>query len=213
MKVLLTGFEPFGGEKLNPSYEAIKLVEDSIDGMEIIKVQIPTVYKKSIDVLDKTIEELKPDIVICVGQAGGRFDMTVERVAINIDDARISDNEGNQPVDEMIFKDGQNAYFSGLPVKSIVMEMRNAGIPASVSNTAGTFVCNHLMYGLLYLVDKKYPLIKGGFIHVPFIPEQILNKPQMPYMELGRIAEAIAIAVKASAADKITCGRGMGQIC
>lgn len=168
MRVLLTGFDPFGGDSTNPSYEAVKRVPDTIDGIEVIKKEIPTVFRKSIEILEQSIEEYKPDIVICVGQAGGRYDITIERVAINIDDARIPDNEGNQPIDEPIFADGDAAYFSSLPIKAITNEIKKEGIPASVSNTAGTFVCNHIMYGLLYLIDKKYNNIKGGFIHVPF---------------------------------------------
>jgi pyroglutamyl-peptidase len=140
--------------------------------------------------------------VICVGQAGGRYDITIERVAINIDDARIPDNEGNQPIDEPIFADGDAAYFSSLPIKAITNEIKKEGIPASVSNTAGTFVCNHIMYGLLYLIDKKYNNIKGGFIHVPFLPEQVLNRPNTPYMSLEYIAKALTIAVKTAASYK-----------
>lgn len=213
MKVLLTGFEPFGGEAINPSYEAVKLVVNRVEGVEIIKVQIPTVFKKSIEALEKIIADIRPQIVICVGQAGGRYDVTVERVAINIDDARIPDNDGNSPIDQPVFPEGESAYFSNLPVKSIVGEIRKANIPASLSNTAGTFVCNHLMYGLLYLIDKKYPEIKGGFVHVPFIPEQVVSKPQMPYMELSRIAEALSIAVEAAVLNKEFPGESFGKIC
>ena len=202
MRVLLTGFDPFGGDSTNPSYEAVKRVPDTIDGIEVIKKEIPTVFRKSIEILEQSIEEYKPDIVICVGQAGGRYDITIERVAINIDDARIPDNEGNQPIDEPIFADGDAAYFSSLPIKAITNEIKKEGIPASVSNTAGTFVCNHIMYGLLYLIDKKYNNIKGGFIHVPFLPDQVLNRPNTPYMSLEYIAKALTIAVKTAASYK-----------
>lgn len=198
MKVLMTAFDPFGGESVNPALEAVKSMKNKIEGVEIAKVEIPTVFKKSIEVLDSAIERENPDIVICVGQAGGRFDMTVERVAINISDASIKDNEKNQPIDETIFKDGKNAYFSSLPIKAIVEEIKKENIPASVSNTAGTFVCNHIMYGLLYLIDKKYNNIKGGFIHVPFIPNQVLDKKNMPSMSKENITQALESAVKAS---------------
>ncbi|NLY47205.1 MAG: pyroglutamyl-peptidase I [Tissierella sp.] len=180
MKVLITGFDPFGGENINPAYEAIKGLEDNISGMKIIKKEIPTVFYKSIEMLEKLIIDENPDLVICVGQAGGRFDISLERVAINIDDARIKDNDGNQPIDERIFEDGENAYFSSLPIKRMAMKIREAGIPANISNTAGTFVCNHIMYGLLYLIDKKYPDIRGGFIHVPYLPEQVVSKGNLP---------------------------------
>lgn len=213
MKVLLTGFEPFGGENINPSYEAVKNIPDTIEGAQIIKVQIPTVFRKSIEELEKNIIKYNPDIVICVGQAGGRFEISIERVAINVDDARIPDNEGNQPVDEAIFKDGEPAYFSSLPIKAITMEIKNAGIPVSVSNTAGTYVCNHLMYGLLYLIDKKYHNIKGGFIHVPFIPQQVLNRSNTPYMNLEQMTEALTIAVKAAVKYEEDIRITQGKIC
>lgn len=198
MKVLITGFDPFGGEKINPAWEAVSTMKDSIAGAEVIKLQIPTVFRKSIEKLDKAIEENNPDIVICIGQAGGRFDVTPERVAINIDDARIKDNEGNQPIDTDIYEDGEPAYFSTLPIKAIVKEINNNGLPASVSNTAGTFVCNHIMYGLMYLIDKKYNNIRGGFIHVPFIPQQVVEKRNTPAMALEDIVKALECAVKAA---------------
>ncbi|MEG1365380.1 MAG: pyroglutamyl-peptidase I, partial [Cetobacterium sp.] len=129
MKVLITGFDPFGGESINPAWEAVKAMKDNIDGIEVIKLQIPTVFKKSAEKLFAGIEEHKPDAVICIGQAGGRYDMSVERVAINMDDGRIPDNEGNQPVDAPVKEDGAPAYFSTLPVKAIVSELNKAGIP------------------------------------------------------------------------------------
>ncbi|HSH36672.1 MULTISPECIES: pyroglutamyl-peptidase I [Bacillota] len=196
MKLLITGFEPFGGETINPAYEAVKTLEDKIMNTEIIKREIPTVFNKSIEVLENLIENEKPDIVICVGQAGGRYDISLERVAINIDDARIKDNEGNQPVDIKIFEDGENAYFTSLPIKRMVKKIREAGIPASISNTAGTFVCNHIMYGLLYLIDKKYPNIRGGFIHVPYLPEQVISKRNMPSMSIENIRKGLRLAVE-----------------
>ncbi len=202
MKVLITGFDPFGGEKINPALEAVKAMKDEIAGAEIIKLEVPTVFKKSVEVLDRAMDKEKPDVVICVGQAGGRFDMSIERVAINMDDATIKDNEGNQPIDKCIFEDGEAAYFSSLPIKAIVEEIKAVGLPSSVSNSAGTFVCNHLMYGLLYLVDKKYPDVRGGFIHVPFITEQVLDKKNMPSMSVENITKALEAAVKATVENK-----------
>ncbi|RKD32248.1 pyroglutamyl-peptidase I [Thermohalobacter berrensis] len=213
MKVLITGFDPFGGEKINPAWEAVKKLDDNIAGAKIIKKQIPTVFKKSIDILEKTIEDEKPDIAICVGQAGGRYNITVERVAINIDDARIEDNENNQPIDEPIYEDGENAYFSNLPIKAMVKEMRENNIPASVSNTAGTFVCNHIMYGLLYLINKKYSNIRGGFIHVPFIPEQVIEKKNAPSMALDDIAKGLHFAIKAAVENEEDIQMTEGKIC
>lgn len=202
MKVLITGFDPFGGEKINPALEAVKKINDNIAGAEIVKLEVPTVFNKSIDILDKAIEKENPDIVICVGQAGGRFDISIERVAINVDDARIEDNEGNQPIDKAIKEDGENAYFASIPVKAMVEEIKGINLPASVSNSAGTFVCNHIMYGLLYLIDKKYNNIRGGFIHVPFIPEQVINKKNMPFMNTEDITKALEAAIKAAVENK-----------
>lgn len=195
-KVLITGFEPFGGEKVNPALEAVKMLPDTIGGAKVVKLEVPTVFKKSIKRLDECIEKEKPDITICVGQAGGRFDITVERVAINVDDARIPDNENNSPADEKIFEDGENAYFASLPIKTIVKNITDAGIPASISDSAGTFVCNHLMYGLLYLIDKKYNNMAGGFIHVPFIPQQASGRKNTPSMNVSDIVKALTIAVE-----------------
>lgn len=197
MKVLITGFDPFGGEKINPAWEAVKALPDNIDGIEVVKLQIPTVFKKSAKKLFENIDSVKPDVVICVGQAGGRYEFSVERVAINVDDGRIPDNDGYQPVDSPVFEDGENAYFSTLPIKAIVEEVKKVGIPSAVSNTAGTYVCNHIMYSLLYYLNKNNLNIKGGFIHVPFIPEQVVEKKNTPYMELTRITKALEIAIKA----------------
>lgn len=197
MKVLITGFDPFGGEKINPAWEAVRALPDNIDGIEVVKLQIPTVFKKSAKKLFENIDSVKPDVVICVGQAGGRYEFSVERVAINVDDGRIPDNDGYQPIDSPVFEDGENAYFSTLPIKAIVEEVKKAGIPAAVSNTAGTYVCNHIMYSLLYYLNKNNLNIKGGFVHVPFIPEQVVEKKNTPYMELTRITKALEISIKA----------------
>ena len=198
MKLLLTAFDPFGGGAINPALEAVKLVADKIGRFDIVKLEVPTVFRKSIDTVAKAIEEEKPDVVLCIGQAGGRFEITPERVAINVDDARIKDNEGNQPIDIKIFEDGENAYFTTLPIKAMVEAIREANLPAAVSNTAGTFVCNHLMYGVLYTLAKKYPHIKGGFTHVPFIPAQVARRtPVAPYMALEDIKRGLEAAIAA----------------
>jgi hypothetical protein len=198
MKLLLTAFDPFGGDAINPALEAVKLVADKIGRFDIVKLEVPTVFRKSIDTVAKAIEEEKPDVVLCIGQAGGRFEITPERVAINVDDARIKDNESNQPIDIKIFEDGENAYFTTLPIKAMVEAIREANLPAAVSNTAGTFVCNHLMYGVLYTLAKKYPHIKGGFTHVPFIPAQVARRtPVAPYMALEDIKRGLEAAIDA----------------
>ena len=149
--VLITGFEPFGGESVNPSWEVVSGLDNAIiGGCRVVARQLPCVFGESLAVLNGAIDALSPSLVLAVGQAGGRTDITVERVAINVDDARIADNQGQQPVDVPVVADGPAAWFSTLPIKAMVMAMRNAGIPASVSQTAGTFVCNHVMYGLLH---------------------------------------------------------------
>lgn len=198
MKLLLTAFTPFDGERINPALEAVKLVKDRIGNLLIVKLEVPTVFGKSIDTVREAIEREKPDFVLSIGQAGGRAEITPERVAINLDDARIPDNEGNQPIDETIFPDGENAYFSTLPVKAMVEAIRKEGLPSSLSNSAGTYVCNHLMYGILYYLDKR-PGMKAGFIHVPYIPEQTKNKKEMPALELSEIVRGLEAAITAIA--------------
>ncbi|ALV21337.1 pyroglutamyl-peptidase I [Carnobacterium antarcticum] len=197
MKLLVTGFDPFGGEEINPALEAVKGLEDTIKGAEIKKIEIPTVFGKAAEVVKAAIDEFNPDVVLNVGQAGGRFALTPERVAINIDDARIPDNEGNQPIDEAIQEEGNAAYFTQLPVKAMVTAIKAAGLPGAVSNTAGTFVCNHIMYQVQYLIDTKYPEIKGGFIHVPFIPEQVVDKADQPFMNLTDMTKGLTAAIEA----------------
>ncbi|MDO4198656.1 MAG: pyroglutamyl-peptidase I [Erysipelotrichaceae bacterium] len=199
MKLLLTAFDPFGGEPVNPALEAVKKVADKIGDVEVVKQEVPTVFGKSIKTVQEAIKREKPDAVLCIGQAGGRYDLTPERVAINLDDARIKDNEGNQPLDKKIFEDGDTAYFASLPVKAMVAEIRKAGVPASVSYTAGTFVCNHLMYGVLYTIAKEYPGMIGGFMHVPYITEQIIDKKNMPSLTTEQIVTGIEAAIKAIA--------------
>lgn len=198
MKILLTAFDPFDGDKVNPALEAVKIVADNITGAEIVKLEVPTVFGKSIKTVAAAMEREQPDVVLCIGQAGGRFDLTPERVAINIEDGRIPDNEGYQPIDKAIFDDGAPAYFTTLPVKAMVENIRNAGLPASVSNTAGTYVCNHLMYGVMYTIEKKGYDMRGGFMHVPFIPQQAVSRPApVPYMALADIARGIEAALGA----------------
>lgn len=197
MKILVTGFDPFGGEPINPALEAVKGLADTINGAEIIKLEIPTVFGKSAEVVKAAMEKHHPDVVLNIGQAGGRFAISPERVAINIDDARIPDNEGNQPVDIAIQEDGAPAYFTQLPIKAMVTQMKEAGIPANVSNTAGTFVCNHIMYQVQYLIEKEYPAVKGGFIHVPYIPEQVIEKVGQPFMSLTDMTKGLTAAIEA----------------
>ena len=192
MKIIVTGFDPFGGEKINPSIECVKALPE-IEGVEIIRLELPTVFKESAIRLNEVINEVKPDAVLCVGQAGGRPGITMERIAINVDDARIPDNSSQQPIDEVIQGDGEAAYFSTLPIKRIVKAIREVGISAEVSNTAGTFVCNHIMYQALYAATKTDKPFKAGFMHIPFIPEQTTDKPSLP---LEESTKALQIAIE-----------------
>lgn len=197
MKILVTGFDPFGGESINPSIEAVKKLPENIAGAEIIKLEVPTVIGKSIDKIKEKLEEVHPDAVLSIGQAGGRTDIGVERIGINCDDCKIKDNEGNQPIDEKIIKDGPAAYFSTLPIKAMVKNIKAGGVPASVSNTAGTFICNHVLYGVLHLQASKYKEMRAGFIHIPFLPEQVVEKKNMPSMTLESIVKGLTLAIEA----------------
>ena len=193
MKLLLTAFDPFGGAAVNPALEAVKLMGD-IPGVALVKLEVPTVFGASIAAVTAAIEETLPDAVLCVGQAGGRAGLTPERIAINIDDARIADNAGNQPIDQPIFPDGPAAYFSTLPVKAMTAAIRAAGLPAELSNTAGTFVCNHLMYGVLHHLATHHPGIRAGFLHVPFLPQQ--GSPSLPLESIVTGIEAAITAIR-----------------
>lgn len=201
-KMLVTGFDPFGGESVNPAFEAVKLLPDEIAGYEVVKLEVPTVFTKSARVLEDAIDREEPDVVLCVGQAGGRSAMTVERVAINLVEARIPDNDGEQPMDEPVRADGETAYFATLPVKAMVKAMNDAGVPAFVSYTAGTYVCNWLMYNALYLLARKRPEARGGFVHVPFATEQVVGKANgMPSMSVSVMADALRAALEACVAN------------
>ena len=192
MKIIVTGFDPFGGEKINPSIECVKALPE-IEGVELIRLELPTVFKESAKRLNEVINDVKPDAVLSVGQAGGRAGITMERIAINVDDARIPDNISQQPIDEEIQVEGEAAYFSTLPIKRIVKAIREAGIPAEVSNSAGTFVCNHIMYQALFAATKADKPFKAGFMHIPFIPEQTTDKPSLP---LEESTKALQIAIE-----------------
>ena len=213
MKILVTGFDPFGGEPINPAIESVKRLPDNIAGAEIIKLEIPTVRKKSLEKIEEAINEHNPDIILSIGQAGGRFDISIERVGINLDDFRIPDNEGNQIIDEPIFPDGENSYFVKLPVKAMVQNVQKNNIPASVSYTAGTFVCNHVLYGVLYLIEKKYKGKKSGFIHIPFLPQQVIDKRNMPSMELNTIVKGLTAAIEAIVKNNEDIKEVGGTVC
>ncbi|WP_297437287.1 pyroglutamyl-peptidase I [Thermococcus sp.] len=197
MKVLVTGFEPFGGEEINPSWEAVSGLPDEIEGAGIIKRQLPVTFNGVRKVLPRLIVGGKPDIVILTGQAGGRSNITVERVAINVMDSTMPDNEGFAPEDEPVFEGAPAAYFATLPIKAIVAALRGEKIPAGVSNTAGTYVCNAAMFTALHTIAVAGMETKAGFIHVPFSHEQALEKPR-PSMAVETIRTALEVAIRTS---------------
>ncbi len=194
-KVLITGFDPFDKEPVNPAFEAIKGVDISKFDAEIIKLEIPTVSYKGLNKVIDKINEVNPDIVINVGQAGGRFGVMPERIGINLQDYRIKDNEGNQPLSSKISEDGENAHFSTIPVKAIVRDLKSNTIPSALSYSAGTFVCNEVMYGVLEYINKNNLNIKAGFVHIPFMTEQVLDKKNMPSLSLDQLTKAMEVII------------------
>ena len=197
MKILVTGFDPFGGESRNPSAEVVEFLPDTIAGAELVKMILPTVRCKAPQLAAQAIREHRPDVVLSIGQAGGRAAVTVERMAVNLDDFRIPDNEGNQPVDQPVVPGGPDGYLTNLPVKAMVESIRKAGVPAEVSLSAGTFVCNHLLYSVRHLLEQEHSGARCGFLHIPWLPDQVLDKPGQPSMPLEWSARAVVAAIEA----------------
>jgi pyroglutamyl-peptidase len=192
-RILMTGFAPFGGEQVNPSWQAVSLLAMR---RAISAVELPCEFAISLPALRAAIDEHQPELVVCVGQAGGRPGVSLERVAVNLADARIPDNAGAQPIDAPVVPDGPTGYFSTLPVKACAAAIRTAGVPASVSHTAGTYVCNHVFYGLMHLLATEFPGIRGGFVHVPYSPEQVAAAgTDAPSLSVDRCADALAVLV------------------
>ena len=189
-KLLITGFDPFGGATINPAWEAVKLLPDTIGDFELTKLEIPTVFGLANEkVLEKAVE-VRPDVILCIGQAGGRAAVTPERIGVNIRDAKIADNAGNQPVGQFVAEEGPAAYFATVPVMAMADAIRAAGLPGQVSNSAGAFVCNDTLYGVLHHYAGTN--VKVGFIHVPWLPEQ--GSPSLP---LEQTAAALEAAIRA----------------
>ncbi len=207
--VLLTGFEPFNKEPINPAWETVRALDGWVEGeFRVVARQLPCVFGDANAAMAALIDELQPALVIAIGQAGGRVDLSVERVAINVDDAPIKDNAEQQLVDEPIVRGGPAAYFATLPIKAIVAALRAAGLPASVSQTAGTFVCNHVFYGLMHVVAGRDD-VKAGFIHIPYLPEQAARHPGAASMSLEQMIEGIRVAIRtalASDRDAVAAG-------
>jgi pyroglutamyl-peptidase len=197
-RILLTGFDPFGGELSNPSWEVARSLDACLldENHRIVAAQLPCEFASSLQILEAALRQYQPAIVLCLGQAGGRVDISVERIAININDARIPDNAGALPVDVPVIAGGPAAYFSSLPIKAIVYELRQAAIPASVSQTAGTYVCNHVFYGLMHMVQKMDSVKQAGFIHIPFLPGQAMASPGAASMSLDVMKTGILKALE-----------------
>jgi pyroglutamyl-peptidase len=210
--ILVTGFEPFGGEDINPSWEICRDLPEAIGAMRIHVLQVPCEFRAAIEVVAQEIESLEPAIILSLGQAGGRCAMSVERVAINVDDARIDDNAGNAPIDEPVASGGPAAYFATVPVKAMVAAMREADVPAQVSNTAGTFVCNHLMYGVLHFLAASRREARAGFIHVPWLDAQALARPQEPSMALATMVRGVEAALSAAIENAVDIKAGGGAL-
>ena len=214
MKVLVTGFEPFGGATFNPALEAVRRLPATIEGAEVVTVQIPVVFGKDAAAVEAAIDAERPDLVLCVGQAGGRSHITPEFVGINYANARIPDNEGNQPVGRLE-ADGPDAYFATLPVFAMVDAARAAGVPAAVSYTAGTFCCNEVLYELLHCLATRHPGVRGGFVHVPYATEQAVSMGEgtasmsVDMMVAGLTAMIGAAVTRAD--DVVTAGEGTEQ--
>jgi pyroglutamyl-peptidase len=194
--ILLTGFAPFDGQSLNPSWEAVRALRGKrIAGHRIVARCLPVAFDASLKQLRAAIRETSPTLVVCVGLAGGRERISLERVAINVDDARIPDNDGGQPIDEAVVAGGPAAYFSTLPIKSMLAGLRDAGFPVEVSQTAGTYVCNHVFYGLMHALRSRRK-VRAGFIHVPYSPEQAAAIAGAPGLALETVIDALRLALR-----------------
>ncbi|MDJ0321923.1 pyroglutamyl-peptidase I [Pseudarthrobacter sp. PS3-L1] len=192
--ILLTGFEPFGGQSTNPSWPAARQAARALraKGIEAIAVELPCVFGESQAALYAAVDEYEPDVVLCVGQASGRSAVSLERVAINCDDARIADNRGNSPVDSPVVNGGPTAYFSSLPIKAALGSVKQAGIAVEISQTAGTFVCNHIFYSLMHLLAARDG-VRGGFIHIPSDPGHVAAGSTVPTMTVDMASDALVI--------------------
>ena len=201
MKILVTGFDPFGGETVNPAWEAVSRLPAETGGAEVVKLQIPTMFGRAPEAVLREVERVRPDFVVSVGQAAGRTAITPERIAINCEEASIPDNAGFQPAGGPVVEGGPDGYFSLLPVKEMAAAIQAAGLPGKVSNTAGTYVCNHLMYHILHACHTRYPGMRSGFIHVPCIPEQQAGHPEWFALPLEEIVRGLTAALEVLAND------------
>ncbi|HUD42167.1 MAG TPA: pyroglutamyl-peptidase I [Dokdonella sp.] len=194
--VLLTGFEAFDGASVNPSQAIVERLDGRrIAGRRVVGATLPVAFARTEARLRDLIERHRPDLVIALGQAGGRAELSFERVAINLVDARIADNDGAQPVDRPVIADAPPAYFSTLPVKAIVADLHARGIPAALSLSAGSYVCNQVFFMLAHLLATRHPAVRGGFVHVPWLPQQTVGRPGQPSMALETMLDGVAAAI------------------
>lgn len=207
MKILFTGFTPFGGESVNPAWKAVANLPSVYDDIEIFTLEIPTEFKKGFETIYAFLQTNPMDAVVCVGQAGGRAKISVEKVALNYMDGNIPDNGGYMPRNTPVAEDGWDGLFSTIPVEGIVDYLKECNIPSYVSLTAGSYVCNDTLYRLLYYFKKENMPVKAGFIHVPFAPEQVLEKNSLvPSMELSTMTRAlieIAVCINKKSVDEV----------
>lgn len=211
---LLTGFDPFDGETSNPSLEIARSLDgETIAGHKVVGAMLPTEFARSLPALNVLLRKHRPALVIALGQAGGRDGISLERVAINLIDARIPDNAGEQPVDVRIVENAANAYFSTLPVKAMLSALRAAQIPASLSQTAGAFVCNHVFYGLMHRLSRARRKVRGGFIHVPFLPEQAAKHPGAPSLPLATMTAAMRLCLEVALTTREDQHYAAGSTC
>ena len=197
--ILITAFEPFGGETINPSAEAVRLLPAEIGGCRIRTLTLPVTFSGCFSPLLEVMRALSPAAVVCVGQAGGRDALTPERIAVNLDDTLAPDNAGDAPCERPIVPGAPAAYFSTLPLRRMTERIMDAGVPARISNTAGTYVCNHLMYLLLHELATEKPACLGGFVHVPYVSGQAADKKELPRLPLDTIARGLYAAAEAVA--------------
>ena len=209
---LLTGFDPFGGDTVNPSWEAVRRLRgERIAGHRVAVAKLPTAFERCGPVLQRAIARHKPSLVLCVGLAAGRSAISLERVALNLVDARIPDNDAKQPVDVPVIAGAPSAYFTRLPVKAIVQSLRKRGIPAEVSLSAGSFVCNAVAFHLAHHIALRAPALRGGFVHVPSLPGLAAGSPGVPSMALDAIVDALRECVRIAATARRDARRSEGR--
>ena len=217
--ILITGFAPFNQEAINPSWEVVKQFEGRQFGTthQIQIAQLACEFGHAIKQLHTLLDQHQPEIAICIGQAGGRADISIERIAINIDDARIPDNAGAQPIDETIVVGGPAAYFSSLPLKALLKNLRDHSIPANISQTAGTYVCNHVFYGLMHYANTHPNLKHAGFVHIPYLPSQACHHPGAASMSIETLEKALSLlvetTVKVNPSSDLPIKLSAGTIC